>query len=76
MIVFYRLSELELMAVVAQAEDVVMAIAAAMAASRATLGCLQSLDWTGLDYWTLPKIESLSIYQHIQCICAINKWCL
>ena len=39
-------------------------------------GCLQSLDWTGLDYWTLPKIESLSIYQHLRCICAINKWCL
>ena len=28
------------------------------------LGSLQSLDWTGLDYWTPSKIECLALYQY------------
>ena len=27
-------------------------------------GCLQSLDWTGLDYWTPSEIEYLALYQY------------
>ena len=29
------------------------------------LSTITGLDWTGLDYWTLPKIESLSLYNHL-----------
>ena len=32
--------------------------------NRCILGCLQLLDCTGLDYWTLSEIKSISLYQH------------
>ena len=30
----------------------------------AAYGCLQSLDWTELDYWTPSEIECLALYQY------------